>query len=64
MLEIPEEKLNVDEGAIALGHPLGASGGRLVDEVLQLLKHENARLARATRRIGGGMGLAMTLEAA
>ncbi|MCE0506157.1 thiolase family protein [Roseivivax sp. GX 12232] len=63
-LEIPEEKLNIDGGAIALGHPLGATGGRLVGKAAQLLKREGGRHALATQCIGGGMGIAMVLEAA
>jgi acetyl-CoA acyltransferase len=63
-LKIPEEKLNIDGGAIALGHPLGATGGRLVGKASQLLKREKGRYALATQCIGGGMGIAMILEAA
>jgi acetyl-CoA acyltransferase len=63
-LEIPEEKLNIDGGAIAIGHPLGATGGRLVGKAAQLLKREHGRYALATQCIGGGMGIAMVLEAA
>lgn len=62
-LEIDPEKLNIDGGAIALGHPLGATGGRLVGKAAQLLKRENKNLALATQCIGGGMGIAMVLEA-
>ncbi len=63
-LGIPEEKLNIDGGAIALGHPLGATGARLVGKASQLLKRESGRYALATQCIGGGMGIAMILEAA
>lgn len=63
-LAIPEEKLNIDGGALALGHPLGATGGRLVGKASQLLKRENKKRALATQCIGGGMGIAMILEAA
>ena len=63
-LSIPEEKLNVDGGAIALGHPLGATGTRLVGKAATLLKREKGRRALATQCIGGGMGIAMVLEAA
>jgi acetyl-CoA acyltransferase len=62
-LAIPEEKLNIDGGAIALGHPLGATGGRLVGKAATLLKREKGRHALATQCIGGGMGIAMVLEA-
>lgn len=61
-LEIPEEKLNIDGGAIAIGHPLGATGGRLVGKAAQLLKRTGGRHAVATQCIGGGMGIAMCLE--
>ncbi|HMN87218.1 MAG TPA: thiolase family protein [Bauldia sp.] len=63
-LAIPEEKLNVDGGAIALGHPLGGTGGRLVGKGASLLRRDGARRALATQCIGGGMGIAMVLEAA
>ena len=63
-LGIPEDKLNIDGGAIALGHPLGATGGRLVGKAATLLAREKGRYALATQCIGGGMGIAMVLEAA
>ncbi len=63
-LDIPHEKLNIDGGAIALGHPLGATGGRLVGKAASLLRREVGRHALATQCIGGGMGIAMILEAA
>ena len=63
-LGIPEDRLNIDGGAIALGHPLGATGGRLVGKAAMLLVREGGRYALATQCIGGGMGIAMVLEAA
>jgi acetyl-CoA acyltransferase len=63
-LGIDEEKLNIDGGALALGHPLGATGTRLVGKAATLLKRENKKRALATQCIGGGMGIAMILEAA
>lgn len=63
-LDIPLDKLNIDGGAIALGHPLGATGGRLVGKAATLLAREKGRYALATQCIGGGMGIAMVLEAA
>ncbi len=63
-LDIPAERLNIDGGAIALGHPLGATGGRLVGKAATLLAREGGRYALATQCIGGGMGIAMVLEAA
>ncbi|PWC38488.1 thiolase family protein [Azospirillum sp. TSO22-1] len=62
-LGIAQEKLNIDGGAIAIGHPLGATGGRLVGKAAQLLKRTGGRHAVATQCIGGGMGIAMVLEA-
>lgn len=56
-------KLNLDGGAIALGHPLGASGARITGKAAQLLKREGKELALATMCIGGGQGIATVLEA-
>ncbi len=61
-LAIDEAKLNVDGGAIALGHPLGATGGRLVGKVAQRLTRGEGRYGLATQCIGGGMGIAMVLR--
>ncbi|HTN66396.1 MAG TPA: thiolase family protein, partial [Burkholderiaceae bacterium] len=63
-LGIAPEKLNVDGGAIALGHPLGATGGRLVGKAAQRLMRGEGRYALTTQCIGGGMGIAMVLKAA
>jgi acetyl-CoA acyltransferase len=63
-LEIPDEKLNVHGGAIALGHPLGCTGAKLVATALHELRRRNGRLAIVTMCIGGGMGAAGLLEAA
>lgn len=62
-LGIPMEKLNIDGGAIALGHPLGASGGRITGKAAQLLVRENQKYTLATMCIGGGQGIATILEA-
>ena len=62
-LGIPEEKVNLDGGAIALGHPLGATGARITGKAAQLLKREGKRYALATQCIGGGQGIATILEA-
>jgi acetyl-CoA acyltransferase len=62
-LPIPLEKLNLDGGAIALGHPLGATGARITGKAASLLKRENKRYALATQCIGGGQGIATVLEA-
>ncbi|KAB2962963.1 MAG: thiolase family protein [Thermoanaerobaculia bacterium] len=56
-------KVNLDGGAIALGHPLGASGGRITGKAAQLLGREGKRYALATMCIGGGQGIATILEA-
>jgi acetyl-CoA acyltransferase len=63
-LGIPAERTNIDGGAIALGHPLGATGARIVGKAAQILKREGKRFALATQCIGGGQGIATVLEAA
>jgi len=62
-LPIAPEKLNLDGGAIALGHPLGATGARITGKAASLLKRENKQFALATQCIGGGQGIATILEA-
>jgi acetyl-CoA C-acetyltransferase len=61
--ELDEEKLNVDGGAIALGHPVGASGTRIVLHLLKVLKRNGAKRGIASICIGGGLGGAMLVEA-
>lgn len=56
-------KVNLDGGAIALGHPLGASGARITGKAASLLKREGKQFALATMCIGGGQGIATVLEA-
>lgn len=56
-------KVNLDGGAIALGHPLGTSGARITGKAASLLKRENKKYALATMCIGGGQGVATVLEA-
>ncbi len=58
------EKTNLDGGALALGHPLGATGARISGKAAALLKRENKNLALATQCIGGGQGIATVLETA
>lgn len=62
--EIDEEKLNVNGGSIALGHPVGASGARLVLTALKELQRRRARRAVVSLCVGGGQGGALWLEAA
>ena len=62
-LGIDEAKVNLDGGAIALGHPLGATGARITGKAAQILKREGGRYALATQCIGGGQGIATVLEA-
>lgn len=61
-LKIPMEKVNIDGGATALGHPLGASGARITGKAASLLQRENKKYALATMCIGGGQGIATILE--
>jgi acetyl-CoA acetyltransferase family protein len=62
-LALDREKTNVNGGAIALGHPLGASGTRLILTLLLELRRANLRYGLATACIGGGQGIAMIVEA-
>ena len=62
-LGLQREKTNVNGGAIALGHPLGASGTRLVITVLNELRRKGLKYGLATACIGGGQGIAMIVEA-
>jgi acetyl-CoA acyltransferase len=61
-LTIKSERVNIDGGAIALGHPLGASGARITAKAASLLQRENKKYALATMCIGGGQGIATILE--
>ena len=61
-LGIPQDKVNLDGGAIALGHPLGATGARITGKAASVLKREGARYAVAAQCIGGGQGIATVLE--
>ena len=62
-LAIDPEILNLDGGALALGHPLGATGARITGKTAALLKREGRRFGLATQCIGGGQGIATVLEA-
>jgi acetyl-CoA C-acetyltransferase len=63
-LDIPHERMNVHGGAVALGHPIGASGARVLVTLLAAMKRRNARLAVASLCIGGGEAVAMAVEMA
>ncbi len=56
------EKVNVNGGAIAIGHPIGASGARVLTTLLYAMQHRDAKRGLATLCIGGGMGIAMCVE--
>ena len=61
-LNIDPQKVNIDGGAIALGHPLGATGARITAKAAQILKREKKKYALATQCIGLGQGIATILE--
>ena len=61
-LSIPKEKVNVNGGAIALGHPIGASGTRILVTLIHEMVKRDAHKGLATLCIGGGMGIAMCIE--
>ena len=62
-LGLDHRKVNIDGGAIAIGHPLGATGARITGKAAALLEREGGRYALATQCIGGGQGIATVLEA-
>jgi acetyl-CoA C-acetyltransferase len=61
-LNIPREKINVNGGACALGHPIGASGARILVTLLNALEKRNLKKGVAAICLGGGEGLAMAIE--
>ncbi len=61
-LKIDKNKVNVNGGAIALGHPIGASGARILVTLLHEMKRTNKKKGCATLCIGGGMGIALCVE--
>ena len=61
-LNLPVEKVNLDGGAIAMGHPLGASGARITGKLASLMQREDKKIGLATMCIGGGQGTAIILE--
>ena len=61
-IKINRDLLNVNGGAIALGHPVGASGARLVLTLLKEMKRRNLQTGLASACVGGGQGMALVLE--
>ena len=61
-LELPKDKVNVNGGAIALGHPIGASGARILVTLIHEMAKRKVKKGLATLCIGGGMGIAMCIE--
>ena len=61
-LKIPEQKVNINGGAIALGHPIGASGSRILVTLIHEMIKQDKRKGCAALCIGGGMGIAMCLD--
>lgn len=61
-LELDQAKVNVDGGAVALGHPIGASGARIVAHLIYALKHRNLKRGVASACLGGGNAVAMAVE--
>ena len=62
-IDFDDTRVNPNGGAIAVGHPLGASGARITGKAASLLKREGAKYAVSTMCIGGGQGVATVLEA-
>ena len=62
LLDISADKTNVNGGAVALGHPLGCTGARMTLTALSELERTEGRYALVTMCIGGGMGIALTVE--
>ncbi len=61
-LDLDAARVNLDGGAIALGHPLGATGARITGKAAALLEREGGAFALSTQCIGGGQGIATVLE--
>ena len=61
-LNVPHDKVNVNGGAIAIGHPIGASGARILNTLLFEMARRDAKKGLATLCIGGGMGVALCVE--
>jgi acetyl-CoA acetyltransferase family protein len=58
----PEEKINLNGGAIALGHPLGCSGARIITTLINVMEQQDSQFGLATMCIGGGQGISTILE--
>ena len=61
-MNVPHDRVNVNGGAIALGHPLGATGSMLISTLLDELEARGARFGLATLCVGAGMGVATVIE--
>lgn len=61
-LNVPHEKVNVNGGAIAMGHPLGATGGMIVGTLVDELERRSLKRGLLTLCVGGGMGIATIIE--
>jgi len=61
-LPIPRDRLNVNGGAIALGHPIGCTGARILVTLLYEMQRRQAKRGLATLCVSGGMGMAMAIE--
>lgn len=61
-LQVPEDKVNVNGGAIAMGHPLGATGAMILGTLLDELERQGKKRGLATLCVGGGMGIATIIE--
>ena len=62
LFDLPMEKVNINGGAIAMGHPLGATGAMILGTVVDELERSGGRYGLVTLCIGGGMGLATIIE--
>ena len=62
-LNLDQTRINIDGGAIAIGHPLGATGARITGKAAEILVREGGRFALSTQCIGGGQGIATVMEA-
>jgi acetyl-CoA C-acetyltransferase len=61
-LEVPEDRFNVNGGAVALGHPIGCSGARVLTTLLHSMKHRGTRTGLATLCLGGGNAVSMIVR--